>query len=126
MCNVYQSNDHHYSTYQIITEVYFKEKALRSVLNIHYQIFNQILLISDPIIAVQNDLDSSLDKSELSSRLDETISEPDESFSEDHSPACSPGYITSPSGVTVELLGQDLWKKFYKLGTEMIITKAGR
>ena len=87
---------------------------------------NQILFIPDPIIPVQNDLDSSLDKSELSSRLDETISEPDESLSEDHSPPCSPGYITSPSGVTVELLGQDLWKKFYKLGTEMIITKAGR
>ena len=40
---------------------------------------------------------------------------------------CSPGFLRSPtSGITVELLGQDLWKKFYKLGTEMIITKAGR
>ena len=39
---------------------------------------------------------------------------------------CSPGYIKSPSGVTIELLDQSLWKKFYKLGTEMIITKAGR
>ena len=42
-------------------------------------------------------------------------------------PPCSPGYLTNPaSGVTVTLLGQDLWKKFYRLGTEMIITKAGR
>ena len=40
---------------------------------------------------------------------------------------CSPGFLTNAkSGVTVELLGQDLWKKFYRLGTEMIITKAGR
>ena len=41
-------------------------------------------------------------------------------------PPCSSGFISSPKGITVELLGQDLWKKFYKLGTEMIITKAGR
>ena len=38
---------------------------------------------------------------------------------------CTLGYITK-DGITVELCGQDLWKKFYKLGTEMIITKAGR
>ena len=39
--------------------------------------------------------------------------------------ACSPGFITK-DGITVELVGQHLWKKFHKLGTEMIITKAGR
>ena len=38
---------------------------------------------------------------------------------------CSPGYLVK-DGITVELLGQGLWKRFYKLGTEMIITKAGR
>ena len=38
---------------------------------------------------------------------------------------CSPGSITK-EGITVELVGQHLWKKFHKLGTEMIITKAGR
>ncbi len=38
---------------------------------------------------------------------------------------CSPGYLVK-DGITVELVGQDLWKKFHKLGTEMIITKAGR
>ena len=40
--------------------------------------------------------------------------------------AISPGFIMGKNGTTVELLGQDLWKKFHKLGTEMIITKAGR
>uniref|UniRef100_A0A0K2T6Q7 Tbox 22 [Jaculus jaculus] n=2 Tax=Lepeophtheirus salmonis TaxID=72036 RepID=A0A0K2T6Q7_LEPSM len=34
--------------------------------------------------------------------------------------------ILSKGGITVELVGKDLWKRFYKLGTEMIITKAGR
>uniref|UniRef100_T1JHN9 T-box domain-containing protein n=1 Tax=Strigamia maritima TaxID=126957 RepID=T1JHN9_STRMM len=29
-------------------------------------------------------------------------------------------------GITVELCGRELWQQFYKLGTEMIITKAGR
>ena len=38
---------------------------------------------------------------------------------------CSSGSITK-DGITVELVGQHLWKKFHKLGTEMIITKAGR
>ena len=38
---------------------------------------------------------------------------------------CSSGLITK-DGITVELVGQHLWKKFHKLGTEMIITKAGR
>ena len=38
---------------------------------------------------------------------------------------CSSGSITK-EGITVELVGQHLWKKFHKLGTEMIITKAGR
>ena len=38
---------------------------------------------------------------------------------------CSSGSITK-NGITVELVGQHLWKKFHKLGTEMIITKAGR
>ena len=38
---------------------------------------------------------------------------------------CSKGYL-SANGITIELMGQGLWKKFYKLGTEMIITKAGR
>ena len=41
------------------------------------------------------------------------------------SPPCSSGSITK-NGITVELVGQHLWKKFHKLGTEMIITKAGR
>ena len=39
---------------------------------------------------------------------------------------CSPGFLVGKNGTTIELLGQDLWKKFHKLGTEMIITKAGR
>ena len=38
---------------------------------------------------------------------------------------CSNG-VVSVGDVVVELVGQDLWKKFHKLGTEMIITKAGR
>ena len=38
---------------------------------------------------------------------------------------CSNGFITQ-NGITVELVGHELWKKFHKLGTEMIITKAGR
>ena len=38
---------------------------------------------------------------------------------------CSSGSITK-NGITVKLVGQHLWKKFHKLGTEMIITKAGR
>lgn len=29
-------------------------------------------------------------------------------------------------GVRVELQGSELWKRFYEIGTEMIITKAGR
>jgi hypothetical protein len=58
-------------------------------------------------------------------RADENNSEP-ETETQDSVQQSSPGYIKSPSGVTIELLGQDLWKKFYKLGTEMIITKAGR
>ena len=50
-----------------------------------------------------------------------------ESNEEESDEPCSPGFLTNAhSGVTVELLGQDLWKKFYRLGTEMIITKAGR
>ena len=40
-------------------------------------------------------------------------------------PLCSPGFITK-NGITLELLSQELWKKFHRLGTEMIITKAGR
>ena len=39
--------------------------------------------------------------------------------------ACSNGYVSN-RGVTVELVSQELWKKFHRLGTEMIITKAGR
>lgn len=62
-------------------------------------------------------------KSQLSP-IQEVVDDPD-SDPEESSP-CSPGFLTSASGVTVELLGQDLWKKFHKLGTEMIITKAGR
>ena len=38
---------------------------------------------------------------------------------------CTPGYLTR-EGITVELVSQELWRKFHKLGTEMIITKAGR
>ena len=60
---------------------------------------------------------------------DTVIAEDDNSEndeSQEQKQICSPGYIRSPSGITMELLGQDLWKKFYKLGTEMIITKAGR
>lgn len=30
------------------------------------------------------------------------------------------------TGVRVELQGAELWKRFYEIGTEMIITKAGR
>jgi len=53
-------------------------------------------------------------------------SKPDEKKKSKPKPLpCSPGYLVN-GGVTVELLGQSLWKKFYKLGTEMIITKAGR
>lgn len=29
-------------------------------------------------------------------------------------------------GARVELQGSELWKRFYEIGTEMIITKAGR
>eukprot|EP00094_Tigriopus_californicus_P011487 TCALIF_11092-PA protein Name:"Similar to TBX18 T-box transcription factor TBX18 (Homo sapiens)" AED:0.06 eAED:0.06 QI:0/0.85/0.75/0.87/0.85/0.75/8/2523/452 len=37
----------------------------------------------------------------------------------------SPGFLVK-NGIKVELEGQDLWKKFHRLSTEMIITKAGR
>ena len=57
----------------------------------------------------------------------ELINETEESEDEPQQQPCSPGYLTNvASGTTLELLGQDLWKKFYQLGTEMIITKAGR
>lgn len=32
----------------------------------------------------------------------------------------------TPADVKVELCSKDLWRKFHSLGTEMIITKAGR
>jgi T-box len=32
----------------------------------------------------------------------------------------------APAEVRVELCSKDLWRKFHSLGTEMIITKAGR
>ena len=54
------------------------------------------------------------------------LDDPNDECQEPTKQQCSPGYIRSPYGVTIELLGQELWKKFYKLGTEMIITKAGR
>jgi hypothetical protein len=44
---------------------------------------------------------------------------------DDNDSKCSNGFITQ-NGITVELVGHELWKKFHKLGTEMIITKAGR
>ena len=50
----------------------------------------------------------------------------DTSDIEETASPCSPGFIVGKNGTTLELLGQDLWKKFHKLGTEMIITKAGR
>ena len=30
------------------------------------------------------------------------------------------------SSISVQLANRDLWRKFYDIGTEMIITKAGR
>ena len=60
-----------------------------------------------------------------------TVQTEEEIDKEDTSPAASPslkcsnGFITN-QGITVELVGQELWRKFHKLGTEMIITKAGR
>ena len=43
-----------------------------------------------------------------------------------HSCASSDSSNSSATGMEVELLGKELWNKFYSLGTEMIITKAGR
>lgn len=42
----------------------------------------------------------------------------------------APGINTSVTGagdeMRVDLQGSDLWKRFHEIGTEMIITKAGR
>lgn len=50
---------------------------------------------------------------------------PEKSGKSERKIECSPGYLVRDT-VKVELMGQDLWKKFHRLGTEMIITKAGR
>ena len=42
---------------------------------------------------------------------------------------CAPPLIASPLAgdeMRVDLQGSDLWKRFHEIGTEMIITKAGR
>lgn len=36
------------------------------------------------------------------------------------------GAESRPGGVQVELQGSELWRRFHDIGTEMIITKAGR
>ena len=42
------------------------------------------------------------------------------------SPASPPSTSTSLAHVRVELEMKNLWDEFYALGTEMIVTKAGR
>jgi hypothetical protein len=34
--------------------------------------------------------------------------------------------VDESDGIRIELQMRDLWQRFYELGTEMIITKAGR
>eukprot|EP00095_Tigriopus_kingsejongensis_P008857 maker-scaffold15_size728074-snap-gene-4.18 protein:Tk08857 transcript:maker-scaffold15_size728074-snap-gene-4.18-mRNA-1 annotation:"t-box transcription factor tbx18 isoform x1" len=53
------------------------------------------------------------------------VSSTTSSPSQSSSSLCSPGFLEQ-NGVRVELMGQELWKKFHRLSTEMIITKAGR
>jgi hypothetical protein len=46
---------------------------------------------------------------------------------EDDGPVQKPEDVTGDlKGIKVELEGRDLWERFNELGTEMIITKAGR
>jgi len=40
--------------------------------------------------------------------------------------ACDPSPSASMEEIQVELQCADLWKRFHDIGTEMIITKAGR
>uniref|UniRef100_A0A3P9L9D4 T-box transcription factor 22 n=1 Tax=Oryzias latipes TaxID=8090 RepID=A0A3P9L9D4_ORYLA len=60
----------------------------------------------------------------------DTSSEPpgqtDRPASEDSEPACEDSDCRSDREARVELQGSELWKRFYEIGTEMIITKAGR
>ncbi|KAA0715877.1 T-box transcription factor TBX15 [Triplophysa tibetana] len=44
----------------------------------------------------------------------------------DLTPACDPSPSVSMEEIQVELQCADLWKRFHDIGTEMIITKAGR
>lgn len=37
-----------------------------------------------------------------------------------------PAAVCAASDTRVDLQGSDLWKRFHEIGTEMIITKAGR
>uniref|UniRef100_A0A3P9L9H4 T-box transcription factor 22 n=1 Tax=Oryzias latipes TaxID=8090 RepID=A0A3P9L9H4_ORYLA len=61
---------------------------------------------------------------------EDTSSEPpgqtDRPASEDSEPACEDSDCRSDREARVELQGSELWKRFYEIGTEMIITKAGR
>ncbi|XP_078809878.1 T-box transcription factor TBX22 isoform X2 [Oryzias latipes] len=63
-------------------------------------------------------------------RPEDTSSEPpgqtDRPASEDSEPACEDSDCRSDGEARVELQGSELWKRFYEIGTEMIITKAGR
>ena len=39
---------------------------------------------------------------------------------------CAPSVTGTGEEARVDLQGSDLWKRFHEIGTEMIITKAGR
>ncbi|KAM6923786.1 T-box transcription factor TBX22 [Xenentodon cancila] len=63
-------------------------------------------------------------------RPGDTSSEPldqtDRPGAEDSDPANDKSDCPADREVRVELQGSELWKRFYEIGTEMIITKAGR
>ena len=96
--------------------MYYQTRSIpnqKKILIFFYFYFKIVVINEEPLSAVS---DISNGNDDNSSDLDDTPS----------SIKCSPGFFVGKNGTTVELLGQDLWKKFHKLGTEMIITKAGR
>lgn len=66
-------------------------------------------------------------------RAEDASCEPERSGAEESDPSGEESKPTESDcrpdrdrGVRVELQGSELWKRFYEIGTEMIITKAGR
>ncbi|XP_045887122.1 T-box transcription factor TBX22 [Micropterus dolomieu] len=69
--------------------------------------------------AADTGIDTSLDRHTVRSRTEEADPSGEENKSKENE--CRPD-----REVRVDLQGSELWKRFYEIGTEMIITKAGR